>query len=169
MSSMVPSAAAPSAGADTTAVPTSLDPCQLVTAQEAAAITGATYPAGKEGTTSGGAKTCTYGGSTLDIFTVIVAQAPDAASAQAAEAEAEATMQEAAGTAIKTTPVPNLGDNAAYASFTVTAGGQSFSGSGIYVLKGTIFFAFSGSKLGTEPPTLAAMQAQAQMTLTRIP
>ncbi len=64
------------------AAPTAVDPCQLVTASEASTIAGASFAAGKEETTSGGAKTCVYGAGTLNVFTVIVTQATDAATAQ---------------------------------------------------------------------------------------
>src|SRR5690242_18375456 len=63
--------------------PVALDPCVLVTASEASTLAGVTFASGTEGTTEGGSKTCAYGAKTANVFTVLVAQAPDAATAQA--------------------------------------------------------------------------------------
>ncbi len=152
-----------------TGVPTSLDPCQLVTSQEASQFAGASYGAGVESTTSGGGKICTYGGQTLNVFMVIVGQAPDVATAQAGKAEAEAAIQQQAGKAIPFIELPTFADGAAYVSGTITVSGQSFSAGAIYALKGTIFFGFSDVALGKAAPTLAALQAQAQTILGRLP
>src|SRR5580700_5237958 len=76
-----PPTAAPTASQ--TAVPTSYDPCQLVTASEASSLAGVTYGAGKEETNAGGGRDCVYGSETLNVFTVIVGVAADAATADA--------------------------------------------------------------------------------------
>jgi len=152
-----------------TGVPTSLDPCQLVTSQEASQLSGASYGTGVEGTTSGNGKTCVYGGQTLNVFNVIVAQAPDVATAQAGKAAAQAALQQQAGNAIQFTELPNLADGAAYAVGSFTVAGQTYNGSAIYVLKGTIFFGFSDVAVNQPTPTLAALQAQAQIILGRLP
>jgi hypothetical protein len=152
-----------------TGVPTSLDPCQLVTSQEASQLAGASYGAGVEGTTSGGGKTCVYGGQTLNVFTVIVGQAPDVATAQAGKAEAQAAILQQAGKGIAFTELPNFADGAAYLVGSFTVSGQTLNGSAIYVLKGTVFFGFSDLALGHPTPTSAALQAQAQVILGRLP
>src|SRR5262249_9205232 len=56
-----------------TAVPTSIDPCQLITKEEAGQLAGTTFGAGEESETSGHAKLCVYGGQTKNVFTVTVA------------------------------------------------------------------------------------------------
>src|SRR5262245_26067015 len=52
---------------------TTTDPCQLVTASEASALTGASYGPGTERAIGPG-KTCVYGGSTKNVFMVDVFQ-----------------------------------------------------------------------------------------------
>ena len=64
-----------------------------MTSAEASSIAGVTFAAGKEDTTSGGAKTCGYGAKTPNVFMVIVAQAPDAATAQADWTQEQAKAQ----------------------------------------------------------------------------
>ena len=160
---------APSMSALATGVPTSLDPCQLVTSQEASQLAGVPYGAGEEGTTSGGGKRCVYGASTLNVFTVLVAQAPDVATAQAGKAQAEAEIVQQAGKGVSFTEIPGFADGAAYMVGSVTVGGKTIKGSAIYVLKGTIFFGFSELALSGATPTAAAMQAQAQTILGRLP
>ena len=90
-----PTAPTPSASASANA---NLDPCQLVTQQEASQLAGVSFGAGTEQTISSGAKMCVYGGKTLHVFTVEVAVAADVTTAQAAwaqhEAEAQAGLQQ---------------------------------------------------------------------------
>src|ERR1700726_4854431 len=50
-----------------------LDPCQLVTQQEASQLAGTTYAAGKKESISSASSMCTYGAQTLNVFTVEVA------------------------------------------------------------------------------------------------
>jgi hypothetical protein len=152
-----------------TGVPTSLDPCQLVTAQEASALSGGSFTAGVESTTSGNGKICTYGGRTLNVFEVIVAQAPDVATAQAGKAEAQAALAKQAPKGLKFTELPSLADGAAYFSGSVTISGQSIGAGAIYVLKGTIFFGFSDLNFGHAPISAAALQTEAQTILGRLP
>src|SRR5690348_10178293 len=68
---------------DTAAPPavsaTSLDPCQIVTSAEASALAGANFTTGIEQTTDGGGRICVYGYQTQNVFMVLVAQGPDAA------------------------------------------------------------------------------------------
>jgi hypothetical protein len=152
-----------------TGVPTALDPCQLVTSQEASQFAGASYGAGVETTTSGGGKICTYGGNTVNVFEVIVGQAPDVATAQAGKAEAEAAIAQQAGGALAFTELPTFADGAAYVSGTISISGQDFSGGAFYALKGTVFFGFSDLAVGKPAPTLATLQAEATTILGRLP
>lgn len=155
-----------------------LDPCQLVTQQEASQLAGATFGAGKPETISTGARMCTYGAQTPNVFMVEVAVASDAATAQAEwaqeEAKAQAGLQQlVAGAGANVTL--NAGDislsgadRAAAATSNATIGGRTISISAIYVLKGPVFFMFSNLVLDKQAPTTAQMQQQAQTVLTRI-
>jgi hypothetical protein len=155
----------------------SLDPCQLVTASEASSLAGTTYGAGREETFSGSGKGCVYGYQTLNVFTVEVAQSSNAATARADFSKEQARAQEAlkklgpSGVSLHLSAgtVPNLGDRAARVTGSATLNGQTLGVSGIYVLKGTIFFAFQDVQLGSNAPSAAAMEAEARTVLSRLP
>jgi hypothetical protein len=156
-----------------TGVATALDPCVLVTASEASSLAGATFGAGVESTTSGNGKICTYGAQALNVLMVEVAQAPDAATAQAAKAAALAVAQAAAqgqfpGVTFTQTQLPSFAGGALVVSASATISGQTVNISGIYVLSGTTFFAISDVVLGGSAPTSAALQAQATVVLGRL-
>ena len=155
--------------AGATGVPTAIDPCQLITSQEASQFAGASFGAGVESTTSGNGRICTYGGQTLNVFMVVVGQAPDVATAQAGKADAEAAIQQQAGSDVKFTELPNFADGAAYITGNVSISGQTIGAGAIYALKGTVFFGFSDLALGKPAPTPAALQAQGQVMLSRLP
>ena len=152
-----------------TAVPTSLDPCQLVTSQEASQLAGASFGAGQESTTSGNAKICTYGAQTVNVFMVEVGQAPDVATAQAGKAAAQAAFQKVAAKGVTVTELPNFADGAAVLEGGAVISGLTFSGSAIYVLKGTVFFGMSDIVVGHAAPSSAALQAEATIVLGRLP
>ncbi len=165
-------------GSDVTlpsAVPTSIDPCQLVTAQEAGKLAGTTFGAGKEATTEGNARLCTYGASTPVVFTVEVAIAPDVATAKAAEAAAEADLDSQAakqtGHNATVTKLPNFapGADAVLLEGTVTLNGSTIGGRAIYVLRGTTFFGINELALNKEPPTADALKNEAITLLGRLP
>ncbi len=166
-----------SATASQSAVATSLDPCQLVTSSEASSLAGTSFGSGKEETSSGGGRQCVYGYQTANVFTVEVGQAQDTATAQAdwsqAQAQAKALVKEKlpAGmhVSLNTSDVANLGDRASTVYGSTSISGQAVGLSGIYVLKGATFFAFQDLLLGHAPPSTAAMQSEAQTTLSRVP
>jgi hypothetical protein len=91
------------------------------------------------------------------------------ATAQAGKAAAEAEIQSAAGKGIQFTELPSFADGAAYTTGSYTISGQKFNVAAFYALKGTIFFGFSDLALNTPPPTVAAMQAEAETVLGRLP
>src|ERR1700694_2508563 len=72
-----PSPTAPAQVTPSATANPNLDPCQLVTQQEASQLAGTTYGAGKKETLSSASSICTYGAQTLNVFTVLVAVAPD--------------------------------------------------------------------------------------------
>jgi hypothetical protein len=177
-STVTTASATPTAAAETSALPTipeatgvatSLDPCVLVTASEASSLAGATFGAGKESTTSGNGKICTYGAQTLTVFSVLVGQAPDVATAQAGKTAAEAGLSKLASKGIQFTELPNFADGAAYYVGGGTISGQTINIGAMYVLKGTVFFGFSDLVLNNPAPTAAALQAQATVVLGRLP
>ena len=173
-----PSGSAPAQLTPSASSNANLDPCQLVTQQEASQLAGASFAAGKEETISSGAKMCTYGAQTLNVFMVEVAVAPDAATAQAQwaqeEAQAQANLQQfvaqaGANVTLQAGDITLSGaDKAAAATSTATISGQTISISAIYVLKGAVFFTFSDLVLGKAAPTLAQMQTQAGTVLSRV-
>ena len=158
-----------------TAVPTSIDPCQLITNDEAGKLAGATFGAGKESTTSGNARICVYGAQTMNVFTVSVAIAPDEATAKADEKAAQADLQanaaRMAGQGLTLTQLPNFapGADAVLMQATMKIGGASVGGSAIYVLRGTTFFGFSDIALGSPPPSADAVKSEAMTLLGRLP
>ena len=170
--------ATPTASASASAKATTLDPCQLVTAAEASALSGASFGAGIEEATGsdGTGKRCTYGSQTKNVFFVQVGTAATAADAQAAftaeEAKADAGLAAGFPASISAnvtkTDVTGLGDRAAVGTGSETIEGQTISGGVIYLLKGPNFLAFGDLTLGTAP-TAAALQAQAATSLDRMP
>ena len=175
--SLAPSSSAVATGsqsADATAVPTSVDPCQLVTAQEVSALTGATFSAdaGQAATDTNNVKTCSYGQEGVDV-TVLASRAPDEATAKKDEDDAKADLQKnAPGLPIKVDDLPGFapGADAVVVSLSMGGSASTYSGIAIYVLKGTDFFAITDiSTLGFGGPTSAQVQDLAKVALGRLP
>ena len=152
----------------------SIDPCTIISAAEAGTLAGVTFGAGKETTTEGNARICTYGSSTPNVFSVEVAIAPDVATAQAGEAAAQADLKASAdqfGKDVKVTQLPGFaaGADAVLMEATASLGGKTLGVRAIYVLRGTTFFGFSDLALDTAPPSADAMKAEATTVLGRLP
>lgn len=169
---------APSVGAS--ASPTPIDPCDLIPSGEASQIAGATFGTGIEDTTAGGGRICTYGANTTNVFDVIVGEAASEDEAQAGKAEAEAGITKLAAKGVKFTemaacagvsPCPSgtFADGAAYFTGSVTFSGVKVNAGAIYCLSGTTFFGFSDLVLSLPAPDVAALQAEAQVMLGRLP
>ena len=111
-----------------TATPVSLDPCLFINSQEASSLAGASFGDGIESTTSNGAKMCTYGSQTTNVFIVEVGQAstPEAAQAFKASflADIEANLQEAASHGLTVTEQPDFADGGVMFQAAITGGGQ---------------------------------------------
>jgi Protein of unknown function (DUF3558) len=150
-----------------TAAPTALDPCQLVPASEASALAGVTYGAGTETTINNG-KYCYYGPNTTNVLEVIVIQAPSQAALDAGKAAALAGLAKIATKGYTTTILP-IADGAAYLTGSGILAGSPLRISGIYVIKGLTFFGIVDALVTHAPPSSAAMQAEAQVVLTRVP
>lgn len=169
-------AASAAASPSQSAAATSLDPCQLVTSSEASSLAGTTFGPGQEESTNGG-KRCVYGSQTTNVFTVEVAQAQDSATAQAdwsqeqsqAQNLAEQKLPAGVSMSLSTQNVTGLGDRAATAYASTSMAGQKIGISGIYLLKGATFLAFQDLLLGHNPPSSAALQAEARTALARVP
>jgi hypothetical protein len=163
------------ASAEPTAVPTALDPCQLLTQDEASQLAGVSFGPGKEDTNGKNTKLCTYGGNTKNVLTVVVAQAPDVATAKAQEAKAKQDIEDQAQSfgvgKVKTTELPGFATDtdAVLIDGTADVGGQTLGGRALYLLKGATFFGFSDLALNQEPPSDDAIKAQAMTSLGRIP
>jgi hypothetical protein len=166
-------AASPEAStAEATAIPTSIDPCKIVTVDEVNKLTGANFKAGKEETDTNNVKRCTYGEEGVS-FMVTAAVAPDVATAQKNEADTKADLESnAPGFPYKLTELPGFapGADAAIVEGSADFNGTSLSGVAIYVLRNTTFFALTDiSTGGAKAPTAAQMEDQAKATLDRVP
>ena len=153
-----------------TAVPTSFDPCQLVTQSEASSLAGTSFGPGTEQTNSGNGKTCVYGAETLNVFTVNVAVASDAATAQAdwateeAEAKSALTKSVPPGVTLNYTLADaNVtgADMSASAVVSATFSGHTISESAIYLLVGPVFCGFGDLTVGTAAPSISALETEA--------
>ena len=156
-----------------TGKPIALDPCQLITSQEASTLAGASFGPGKEGTLGNNSRTCAYGSQTTNVFEIEVAQAPDVATAIAEEtdfiAEVNSSMQELSSGGFTVTKLPSYADGAISGQFSKTVNGVSLSGIDFAFRKGTVFFGFSDVVDDKAAPTLAQMQLMANTVLTRLP
>lgn len=158
--------------------PAAVDPCQVVTMSEASQLAGANYATSKEETATNGSKICWYGTQTTNVFEVLVATAPDKATAQSTwdqeEGQAASYLQQAAAAGITINfniSDTNLSgaDRAAVGNFSGNVQGQTISGSALYFLKGLYFVAIVDLLLNKTPPTTSAMEAQGQTSLGRLP
>ena len=158
--------------ADATAVPTSIDPCKIVTVEEVNKLTGANFSSGQAETDTNNVKRCNYGQEGVD-FMVTAAVAPDVATAKKNEADTKAELEaNAPGFPYKLTELPGFAPNtdAALVEGSAKFGGGTYSGIAIYVLRNTTFFAITDiASLGAAAPSAAQMEDQAKVTLGRVP
>jgi hypothetical protein len=169
-STSTPAAATqPPAGVSNTA----LDPCLLISSQEASTLAGASFGPGAEETTPEGLKICTYGANTTNVFMVDVAQAQDVATAQAYKAQfladLQANLQQLTNAGMTITQLPNFADGATMGMAKFTISGVTLSGSAIGFLKGKTFFGFSDLVRDGASPTSDALQSEATTVLARLP
>lgn len=166
--STMPSTPASAEPSLATAVPTAVDPCQLVTQDEASKLAGVSLGKGKASTLENHGKQCIYTATGL-AFSVTVLQAPDQATVDAAKQQVLSELQKSAGKAVTTTPLSGIGDDAMLLTMSTTVQGMTVKVIGIYLLKGTLFVAFSDLALGHPVPSSNDMQAQAQTIVSRLP
>ena len=166
--STMPSAPASVEPSLATAVTTAVDPCQLVTQDEASKLAGVSLGKGKASTFENHGKQCVYT-ATGFAFSVSVLQAPDQATVDAAKQQVLSELNKNVGQGVKTTPLSGIGDDAMLLTVSTTVQGTSVKLIGIYLLKGTLFVEFSDFALGHPVPSSNDMQAQAQTIVSRLP
>ena len=166
---------APSESALPSAVATNIDPCQVITADEAGKLVGVKFGAGKEDTSAGGVKLCAYSAPGPNIFSVEVAIAPDEATAKAAEAAEEKDLDsQAAKLADLHLTVTKLPGFAPSTDAALLEGGLKspipIDARAMFLLRGTTFVGFSDVAVGGgSAPTADAMKQQAMTTLAKVP
>ena len=153
-------------------MPTSLEPCVVVPADEASALAGTTFAAGTPSTTSGNGKVCTYT-ATGNVMVVVLGVAPDVATAQGEEQSMKDQLEQGVpGVTFQLTELPGFQDgvDAAIVTGSETVAGQTFSATAMYMLKGTTFLGISDVVVGAgQAMTSDAITAQAPTFLDRLP
>lgn len=145
---------------------TTIDPCQLVTQQEASALTGASFGPGRPETDSAASRRCIYGYQTKNVFEVIVVQGSSVAQVQAAKDQIRAEAEQQLGSQVNMTQVSGVGDDA---EFLQAAANNLIGISGLYVVKGTVGFGLVDVVAGGTAPSQAALTTQANTVLGRLP
>lgn len=172
-------ATAPATGApeatgapQSTAVATSLIPCQVVPQDEASALVGVTFEAPRGGTFPDGSQECLYAAPS-GVLTIEVFKAPDAA---AAKTERDSFMaglsgyqENAIGTKVESTPVPDFADGALEAEMHFNNAGGSLDGSAFAFVKGTTMMGIMDIAQDSSAPSLDALKAEATKAMARLP
>ena len=154
-------------------MPTSIDPCSLLTQAEASKLAGFDLAAGSA-STDNNVRLCSYGGEG-SVVELLVAVAPDAASAKAAEPDFKATLEQGfaqAGVAnSKLTEMAGFdpGVDAAMVEGSASAAGTKLSAIALYALKGAVIVALSEIGVGSPVASSDDIQAQAHATLAKLP
>jgi Protein of unknown function (DUF3558) len=165
---------APAESPDATPVPTTIDPCQVVTPEEASTLAGVKFGPQSSTLTSNNAKLCSYGQQGLTL-NVIVAAAPDAATAKAEEPAFKAEIEKAAADAgladLKLTEITDFqpGVDAAVLSGSTTINGTKIEGVALYALKNAVLLAITDLAYGGKAPTAQAVEDEAKVALDRLP
>ena len=155
-------------------MPTSIDPCTLLTQDEASKLAGFALAAGTSTTLENNDRLCSYGAEG-SVLQVLVAVAPDAATAKAGEPDFKATLEQGvaqAGIASpKLTELPDFepGVDAAMVEGSASAAGTKVNGIALYALKGAVIVAISQIGIGTAVASGDDLKAQAHTTLARLP
>jgi hypothetical protein len=157
-----------------TAVATTIDPCQVVTLDEASNLAGSKFGPATATTMSNNGRLCAYGQEGL-FLNVIVTAAADAATAKAQEPAFKAEIEQAAADAglgdMKLTEIPDFqpGVDAAVLSGATTVGGVKVEGIALYALKNAVLLAITDLAYGGTAPSAAAMEDEAKVALGRLP
>jgi hypothetical protein len=150
-------------------VATVVDPCELLTAQEASNLTGTDYGSGKEATLPKHVRTCTYlNPPDPTQVTVTVVQAPDVATAQAAKKQFLNTIKGKMPSNFTSTTF-DLADGGAIVRASATESGMTLNVAAVFVLKGTISFGVSELVVGGQPASDNVLKSLAQTVVGRLP
>jgi hypothetical protein len=148
---------------------TTLDPCQLVTRAEAAALTQATFGPGRE-EAAGIGKQCVYGAQTPNVLRVIVLEGSSTQDSQAEWDQLLAEAKQGAGQAanlVTLTPQSGLADRAEWVELNLSA--IHVDGRGLAFLSGAVgVYVVDLVRDGTAP-SRAALTAEAQTVVGRLP
>jgi hypothetical protein len=160
----VPKASLSAVGANTT-----IDPCQLVTQDEASALAHASFGPGQE--EGGGVrKDCVYGAQTPNVLSVYVVQAASVGDAQAGWNQLLAEAKQGAGQAagmLQLSSDSTIGDRAEWVELGLAQ--IHISARGLAFQKGVVGVYVIDLVRGGSAPSLADMTAQAQTILGRLP
>jgi hypothetical protein len=167
-SSASPSTTQASSSSDAKA--TSLDPCRLVTREEASALANAPFgPGVEQGPRT--ARRCIYGGQTANVLTVVVAAASSDAAAQAhwnqLLAEAQQGLSEAPTGSVKLTPQAGLADRAEWVELDLSA--IHVSARGLAFLNSNVGVYMIDLVRDGAAPSRPALTDQANTVLSRLP
>jgi hypothetical protein len=167
------SSSSPTASGSPTSSPkaadVTIDPCQLVTQQEASDLAHASFGPGKEEGTKI-RHTCVYGAQTPNVLMVFVLQGATTGDAQTEWNTLLAQAKSAAGQAadlVHLTPDSEIGDRAEWVELDLAQIGVA--GRGLAFLKGPVGVYMIDEVRGGAAPTREAMTAQAQTVLGRLP
>jgi hypothetical protein len=149
---------------------TTLDPCRLVTQEEASAMTHANFGPGLEQGPST-ARRCVYGAQTANVLTVVAAAAPSADAAKAhwsqLLAEAQQGLSEAPAGSVKLTPESSIADRAEWVELDLSA--IHVSARGLAFLDGSTGVYLIDLVRDGAPPGRSDMTDQANTVLGRLP
>ncbi len=157
-----------------TSAGTALNPCDLVPQGEASTLANFQFDAGtKEDNPSGGSR-CVYGSQATNVMTINVAQASDAATAQAYRdafiADIQSQAAQLAGKGLTVTELPDFQDGAVQATLSFSMAGVTINGSAFGFLKGATFVGISDVTRGQDAPTVQAlMDEMTNHVIPRLP
>jgi hypothetical protein len=149
--------------------PSTLNPCELVTQQEASALANAAYGPGKPAGNNIRHE-CVYGAQTPNVLTVFVIQGASVNDAQAEWDQLLSEAKQAAGQAanlVQLTPDPGLADRAEWVDLDLAQ--IHVQGRGLAFLQGDTGVYVIDLVRGGTAPSQAAMTAEAQTVLSRLP
>jgi hypothetical protein len=169
-SSSAPPSTKASTAAAAAAKATTLDPCRLVTRDEASAMTHASFGPGLEqGPPT--ARRCVYGAQTANVLTVVAAAASSANAAKAhwnqLLAEAQQGLSEAPAGSVKLTPESSIGDRAEWVELDLSA--IHVSARGLAFLSGSTGVYMIDLVRDGAAPSRPDMTDQANTVLGRLP
>jgi hypothetical protein len=149
---------------------TTLDPCKLVTREEASAMAHASFGPGlEEGARSG--RRCVYGSQTANVLTVFAAAAPSADAAKAhwdqLLTQAQQGLSEAPAGSVTLTPQSGLADRAEWVELDLSA--IHVSARGLAFLSGSTGVYMIDLVRDGAAPSRSDMTDQANTVLSRLP